>query len=139
MVSTSPHPPDERESSPGEPAGSGAEAKDSGAESSGLPFADLAVEMAGLARRWFVLTLQQGAYALRVNVSEALILIGMCAVGGVLLVGGIVFLDLLLYRWLQRAFESGEWALAALCLGHVAVGGILIRGAMMKLRGEEES
>ena len=100
------------------------------------PVTEAVSEMTGLISRWVELTLRRFQLDVRSSLAEGLTAVGGMILGGSLVAAGVCLLDILLYRWLRMALESGNWALFALGSVHVAVGGWIIRTVLMNLRGD---
>ncbi len=101
--------------------------------------AETAIELAGLARQWVSLTLEDAWLRARAALARSAFLIALGLLGGMLLLGGLIFLDLILYRWIAVALASGNWALFVLAMGHFAIGGLLLRYCLGQLRGRHEA
>ncbi len=116
--------------------GAGEEA--SGAKAEKWIIAETAIELAGLARQWVSLTLEDAWLRARAALARSAFLIALGLLGGMLVLGGLIFLDLILYRWVAAALMSGNWALFLLAMGHVAIGGLLLRYCLGQLTGRHE-
>ncbi len=130
--------PAEGQAPPIEETGDGAGEEASGAKAEKWLIAETAIELAGLARQWVSLTLEDAWLRARTALARSAFLIALGLLGGLLVLGGLIFLDLILYRWVAVALASGNWALFLLAMGHVAVGGLLVRYCLMHLSGRHE-
>jgi hypothetical protein len=99
---------------------------------------DSILDMGHLCRRWVDLILQRFYCDARLQIADVLTALLFGLVGLMLLIVAVGLLDLLLYRWLSAALNSGNWALLLLALVHVVGGGFLLRYGIARLKGDVE-